>query len=71
MREIGMANRENSQRLFSALALYPFTQRLHMPQEQFQALVDRAAEEADTPGLKAYFPLYVVFDSKAVCTMTI
>lgn len=52
-----MANRENSQRLFSALALYPFTQRLHMPQEQFQALVDRATQEADTPGLKAYFPL--------------
>lgn len=57
MREIGMANRENSQRLFSTLALYPFTQRLHMPQEQFQTLVDRAAQEADTPGLKAYFPV--------------
>lgn len=57
MREIGMINRENAQRLFSSLALYPLTQRQHMPQEEFQALVTRAAQEADNPRIKAYFPV--------------
>jgi len=57
MREIGLANRDNVQRLFSALAHYPLTQRQHMPQEEFQALVTKAAQEADNPKIKAYFPV--------------
>lgn len=57
MREIGMANRENVKRLFSALAHYPLTQRQRMPQEEFQALVTEAAHEADNPRIKAYFPV--------------
>ncbi|XHG02349.1 hypothetical protein AWENTII_005705 [Aspergillus wentii] len=57
MRDIGLANRENIQQLLPALGLYPLTQRLHMPHEQFKDLTDRARREANTPGLKAYFPL--------------
>lgn len=64
MREIGMANRDNVQRLFSALAHYPLTQRQHMPQEEFQALVTKAAQEADNPRIKAYFPVYVCIGRK-------
>lgn len=57
MREIGTINRENVKRLFTALALYPFTQKLRMSFEEFQELSTRAAQEADTPRLKAYFPV--------------
>ena len=57
MREIGTINRENVKRLFTALALYPFTQKLRMSLEEVQELSTRAAQEADTPRLKAYFPV--------------
>lgn len=60
MREIGRLNRENVHKLLSALAIYPFTQRLHMPRREFEVLVAQARQEADNPSLKAYFPLYVV-----------
>lgn len=60
MRGIGALNRENMQRLFPALGLYPFTQRLHMTQQEFEELTERAQQEADNPSLKPYFPLYVV-----------
>lgn len=52
-----MINRENAKRLFLALALYPFTQKLRMSLEEVQELTTRAAQEADTPRLKAYFPV--------------
>lgn len=57
MQEIGMANRDNVQRLFSALAHYPLTQRQRMPQEEFLTLVTKAAQEAENPRIKAYFPV--------------
>lgn len=61
MRDIGTLNRDNIKRLLPALSLYPFTQHLHMSQEQFQALTMRAQQEASNPSLKPYFPLYVAF----------
>ncbi|EYE97607.1 class I SAM-dependent methyltransferase [Aspergillus ruber CBS 135680] len=64
MREIGMVNRENVKRLFSALAHYPLTQSQRMPQEEFQTLVTKAAHEADNPRIKAYFPVYVCIGRK-------
>ncbi|PLB34189.1 class I SAM-dependent methyltransferase [Aspergillus candidus] len=64
MREIGAANSENTRRLLHALALFPLTQRRRMPLDQYQALVARAQEEARTPSLKAYFPLYVCIGRK-------
>lgn len=57
MREIGMANRENVRRMFPALALYPFTQKLRMSLAEVQQLTSAAAREADMPRLKAYFPV--------------
>ncbi len=56
-REIGEMNRENVRRLLSSLALYPFTQRMGMTLEAFQALIAQARTEAADPSLKAYFPL--------------
>jgi hypothetical protein len=60
MRDIGAMNRENIQKLLPALGLYPFTQLTQpqrMPPQQFAELITQAQQEADTPGLKAYFPL--------------
>lgn len=57
MREIGMVNRENVRRMFPTLALYPFTQKLHMSLAEVQQLTSAAAQEADMPRLKAYFPV--------------
>ncbi|QMW42098.1 hypothetical protein G4B11_005422 [Aspergillus flavus] len=57
MRDIGAANRDNVKKLLPALGLYPFTQRLRMPPQQFAELIARAQQEADTHNLKAYFPL--------------
>ncbi|KAL5361054.1 hypothetical protein BJX96DRAFT_80451 [Aspergillus floccosus] len=57
MREIGAMNRDNIKSLLSSIALYPFTQRLRMEADRFESLVVRARQEADTPNLKAYFPL--------------
>ncbi|KAE8377638.1 S-adenosyl-L-methionine-dependent methyltransferase [Aspergillus bertholletiae] len=57
MRDIGTANRENIKKLLPALGLYPFTQRLRMDPEQFEEMIARAQQEADTHSLKAYFPL--------------
>lgn len=59
LRDIGRMNRENIRGLLPSLALYPFTQRLHMDMEHFERLMARAQEEVDTPSLKAYFPLWV------------
>lgn len=57
MRGIGALNRENIQRLLPSLGLYPFRERLHMTQEQFETLTAQALQEADNPALKPYFPL--------------
>ncbi|KAB8235331.1 S-adenosyl-L-methionine-dependent methyltransferase [Aspergillus alliaceus] len=57
MRDIGAMNIENVKKLLPALGLYPFTQHLRMPPQQFAELIAQAQEEADTPSLKAYFPL--------------
>ncbi|KAJ5666808.1 hypothetical protein N7462_011217 [Penicillium macrosclerotiorum] len=57
MREIGHYNSANSQQLLHSLALYPLTQRLHMSESSFNALVEQAQEEARDASLKAYFPL--------------
>ncbi|KAE8400717.1 S-adenosyl-L-methionine-dependent methyltransferase [Aspergillus pseudonomiae] len=57
MRDIGAKNRDNVKKLLPALGLYPFTQRLRMPPQQFAELIARAQQEADTHNLKAYFPL--------------
>ncbi|OOF99665.1 hypothetical protein ASPCADRAFT_1335 [Aspergillus carbonarius ITEM 5010] len=57
IRDIGAANRESARKLLPALALYPLTQRLHMPHEQFQQLIDQAQKEASNASLKTYFPL--------------
>lgn len=57
MREIGDSNRENIDHLLRSLALYPFTQRLHMPPESFTSLIAQAQQEAADLSLKAYFPL--------------
>jgi len=63
--DIGIANRENVQRLLSSLALYPFTERLEMPIQDVHLLVAQARLEADEPGFKAYFPLYVCIGRKS------
>lgn len=64
MRDIGAMNSENVKKLLPALGLYPFTQHLRMPPQQFAELIAQAQEEADTPSLKAYFPLYVCIGRK-------
>ncbi|KAB8256985.1 S-adenosyl-L-methionine-dependent methyltransferase [Aspergillus pseudonomiae] len=64
MRDIGAKNRDNVKKLLPALGLYPFTQRLRMPPQQFAELIARAQQEADTHNLKAYFPLYVCIGRK-------
>ncbi|PYI13701.1 S-adenosyl-L-methionine-dependent methyltransferase, partial [Aspergillus japonicus CBS 114.51] len=63
-REIGAANLRCTNQLLPALALYPMTQRLRMPYEEFEQMISRAQEEAGRPGLKAYFPLYVCIGRK-------
>ncbi|KUJ06271.1 UMTA methyltransferase [Mollisia scopiformis] len=63
--DIGVANRENVQRLLSSLAVYPFTERLGMPIQDVHLLVAQARLEADEPGFKAYFPLYVCIGRKS------
>lgn len=57
MREIGLLNLENIKRLFRSLSLYSLTQRTGMPEDEFEALITRAVEEAENPRLKAYFPV--------------
>ncbi|PYH96010.1 S-adenosyl-L-methionine-dependent methyltransferase [Aspergillus ellipticus CBS 707.79] len=64
IREIGAANRESVRELLPSLSLYPLTQRLHMPDDVFQRLIAQAQEEANSPKLKAYFPLYVCIGRK-------
>ncbi|RAL16404.1 class I SAM-dependent methyltransferase [Aspergillus homomorphus CBS 101889] len=64
VRGIGAANVESTKQLLSAVALYPMTKRLRMPYEEFQELISRAQQEAETLGLKAYFPLYVCIGRK-------
>ncbi|PYH45120.1 class I SAM-dependent methyltransferase [Aspergillus saccharolyticus JOP 1030-1] len=62
--DIGAANLESTRQMLPALALYPLTQRLRVPYDEFQQLISRAQEEAGTLGLKAYFPLYVCIGRK-------
>jgi len=62
---IGVANRENVQRLLSSAAMYPFTEKLGMPVQDVQLLVAQARQEADDRTLKAYFPLYVCIGRKS------
>ncbi|KKK13755.1 hypothetical protein ARAM_001665, partial [Aspergillus rambellii] len=64
IRDIGAMNRENVAKLLHSLALYPLTQRLNMPEEQYQDLISRAQREVDDLSLKAYFPLYVCIGRK-------
>ncbi|CRG86860.1 hypothetical protein PISL3812_03872 [Talaromyces islandicus] len=56
MQRIGASNRLNVHQLLESLALYPFTQRLHMPEGEFRNLISRAQAEVDDLRLKAYFP---------------
>ncbi|EPE31336.1 S-adenosyl-L-methionine-dependent methyltransferase [Glarea lozoyensis ATCC 20868] len=49
---IGAANRENVQRMLSALAIYPFTERLGMAIQDVQLLVAQAKLEASNPAFK-------------------
>ncbi|KAF8849992.1 UMTA methyltransferase [Acephala macrosclerotiorum] len=64
-RDIGIANHENVHRLLSSLAIYPFTERLGMSIQDVHLLVAQARLEADEPGFKAYFPLYVCIGRKS------
>jgi len=64
LRQVGELNRENSRELLSSAGLYPLTQRLHMSQQEFDVLVDRARQEIDNLSLRAYFPLYVAIGRK-------
>jgi len=52
-----MMNGGNVAKLLASLSLYPLTQRLHMPQAQYQDLISRAQGEVSDRSLKAYFPL--------------
>ncbi|KAL8855963.1 MAG: hypothetical protein Q9178_007413 [Gyalolechia marmorata] len=56
-RQIGQANRDNIQRLLSSFAIFPFTQRLGMPIDAVNDLVNRARADAANAALKPYFPL--------------
>lgn len=56
-RRIGDANKQNMQQALSALALYPFTQRLGMNVAAANDLINRARADAANANLKAYFPL--------------
>ncbi|KAI3402125.1 hypothetical protein diail_54 [Diaporthe ilicicola] len=59
-KEVGTANRENMSHLLSSLAIYPFTERLDMSITEVQVLLAQARREAQDPGFKAYFPVYVM-----------
>ena len=60
-KEVGTANRENMSHLLSSLAIYPFTERLHMSITEVQVLLAQARRDAQNPSLKAYFPVCVMF----------
>lgn len=59
-KEVGSANRENMSHLLSSLAIYPFTERLGMSISEVQVLLAQARREAQSPSLKAYFPVCVL-----------
>ncbi|KAM3481830.1 hypothetical protein MY8738_004326 [Beauveria namnaoensis] len=61
---IGRANRENIKELLATASLYPLTEQMKMPIEEYEQLISRARDEAGDPGLKAYFPLYVFIGRK-------
>ncbi|POS80570.1 hypothetical protein DHEL01_v201032 [Diaporthe helianthi] len=63
-KEVGSANRENMSHLLSSLAIYPFTERLGMSISEVQVLLAQARREAQSPSLKAYFPVYVCIGQK-------
>ena len=56
-REIGAMNQENVHNLLESLAIYPFTQRLHMSRDDLKDLLSRARQEANDASLKPYFPM--------------
>ena len=57
MKVIGGINRDNARGFLSSLALYPFTQGLQMPVDEFEGLVAQARQEAEDLSLKAYVPM--------------
>lgn len=56
---MGVANRENVNRLLHSQAVYPLKERLGMSMPQIHGLIARAQHEAANPSLKPYFPLFV------------
>lgn len=62
--DIGVANRENVQRLLASQAIFPLTERYGMSIQDVQLLIAQARMEADNPAFKAYFPLYVCIGRK-------
>ncbi|KAK8148529.1 hypothetical protein G3M48_009920 [Beauveria asiatica] len=61
---IGRANRENIKELLATASLYPLTEQMKIPMEEYEQLISRARDEAGDPVLKAYFPLYVFIGRK-------
>lgn len=57
MKAIGGINRDNARSFLSSLALYPFTQELQMPADEFEDLVAQARQEAEDISLRAYVPM--------------
>ena len=45
MQQIGASNKSNIHQLLESIALYPFTQRLHMPEGEFRNLIAQARAE--------------------------
>ncbi|KAF3942090.1 hypothetical protein ABW19_dt0204138 [Dactylella cylindrospora] len=56
-RDIGNFNVSNAKDMLNSMALWPFTERLGMPLEQFYVLLARARNEIDDLNLRPYFPL--------------
>jgi hypothetical protein len=52
-----VANGATIQQALGSLSLFPFTSLLGMEIDEYDDLIRRARIEAQTPALKAYFPL--------------
>jgi len=63
-RRLGEMNQPNVNALLGSLSLYPFTEFLGMPIEQWLVLIAHARREAENPAFKAYFPLYICIGRK-------
>ena len=57
LRQIGEDNLANVAELLDSQAIWPFRERLHWHQQQFQALTDAARTEAGNLSLKLYLPM--------------